>query len=130
MLRVEVLVDVLVQFLVRPRRLGCVEVAATCDMAVGRVEVERRGDGVKVLHREILEMQVFSKDATGNQGAGFRTLMVAGCAGLAARIAVCVPTQMLPAMALRHDNEAICLREEYSLGAIAEPVRGDALEAT
>lgn len=51
MLCVEILVDVLVQLLVGPCGLCCVEIAAACDIAIGSIEVESTGDGLKVLDR-------------------------------------------------------------------------------
>lgn len=54
MLRVEVGVDVLVQLLVGAGGLGCVQVAAAGDVAVGRVEVEGAGDGLEVVDGEVL----------------------------------------------------------------------------
>lgn len=50
MLRVEVLVDALVEFLVGACGFRGVQVAATRDVAVGRVEVESARHGFKVVN--------------------------------------------------------------------------------
>jgi hypothetical protein len=47
-LRLERALDVLVQLLVGPGCLCCVEIAATNDVAVGSVEVEGAGDVFKL----------------------------------------------------------------------------------
>ena len=48
MLGVEILVDVLVELLVGSGGFGRVEIAAACDVAVRRVEVERARYGFEI----------------------------------------------------------------------------------
>lgn len=54
MLRAEIFVDILVEFLVGSGRLSCVKIAPACDIAVGRVEIESAGYGLELLDWEVL----------------------------------------------------------------------------
>jgi hypothetical protein len=58
MLRFEGFVYILIQFLVGPGGFGSVDVAATCDMAVRRVEVERAGNDLDIGQLEKLSSLV------------------------------------------------------------------------
>lgn len=60
MLRLEAITDVLVEFLVRARRLGRVQIAAARNIAVWRVEIEGARDGVESWNWEVLD----SREAT------------------------------------------------------------------
>lgn len=55
MLRLQRLLDTFVQLFVTAGRFGCVKIAPSDDMAVGRLEVESTGDVFKVAQWQILE---------------------------------------------------------------------------
>jgi hypothetical protein len=54
MLRVEIFIDVLIELLVRTGRFGSIKIAASRDIAVGRIEVECARDGFEIVDWKIL----------------------------------------------------------------------------